>query len=291
MTADNAQAVRQNEVMVDDDGEVSAVLASGAEDAVPSEPSPPEHDPVRAEIEAVLQAEEGALGDVWRRTQAGQSPDEIRIARGAERPNFVWTYNRTAKALLDGDLPTAPTVALGTARTFRRILKENKFSPEARSELERRLAILESRASDPNARAAEESDAIEATVEAEEHAVPGVYVYSLPHYVRHPYDETSGRTLLKVGRADRSVIRRFREQTRTTALPEDPVLLRVYPCAENESTETERTFHRLLEAADHDRSKARTGGTEWFLTSVRFLDEVAAVLHLEIREVAELVTE
>ena len=251
-------------------------------------PTPEQATAIRAEIEALLSAEEGALGDVWRRTQAGETPDQIRIARGAERPNFVWTYNRTARALLDGDLPTAPTVALGTARTFRRILKENRFSAETRVELERRLAILESRASDPNARAVEDKQAIEATVDAEEHAVPGVYVYSLPHYVRHPYDEVSGRTLLKVGHADRSVIRRFREQTRTTALPEDPVLLRVYVCDDNTSTEIERTFHRLLEAADHDRSKARTGGTEWFLTSVKFLDEVAATLKLEVREVADL---
>jgi hypothetical protein len=243
---------------------------------------------IRAEIEAVLLAEEGGLGDVWRRTQAGETPDEIRIARGVERPNFVWNYNRTARALLDGELPTAPTVALQTARTFRRILKENQFSPEARTELERRLTLLESHASDPSARADEDKHAIEKTVDAEERAVTGVYVYSLPHYVRHPYDEASGRTLLKVGHADRSVIRRFREQTRTTALPEDPVLLRVYVCDDNASTDIERTFHRLLEAADHDRSKARTGGTEWFLTSVRFLDEIAATLKLEVREVADL---
>jgi hypothetical protein len=54
------------------------------------------------------------------------------------------------------------------------------------------------------------------------------------------------------------------------------------------SADVERTFHRLLEAADHDRSKARTGGTEWFLTSVKFLDEVAAKFKLEVREVADL---
>ena len=243
---------------------------------------------VRTEVEAVLLTEEGGLGDVWRRTQAGETPDEIRIARGAERPNFVWSYNRTARALLDGDLPTAPTVAVQTARTFRRILKENQFSPDTRVVLEERLATLELRATDPEAKAVEDKLAIEATVTAEEHGVPGVYVYSLPHYIRHPYDDESGRTLMKVGRADRSVIKRFREQTRTTALPEDPVLLRIYPCDADSSTELERTFHRLLEAADHDRSKARTGGTEWFLTSLRFLDEIALVLHLEVQEVADL---
>ena len=118
--------------------------------------------------------------------------------------------------------------------------------------------------------------------------MPGIYVYSLPHYVRHPYDEESGRTLLKVGRADRSVIKRFREQTRTTALPEDPVLLRVYPCGEESSSVMEGKFHSLLEAADHDRSKARTGGTEWFLTSLKFLDEIATTLGLQARQVTDL---
>ena len=72
------------------------------------------------------------------------------------------------------------------------------------------------------------------------------------------------------------------------ALPEDPVLLRVYACAEDDSTRHEKRFHALLEAADHDRSKARTGGTEWFLTSLRFLDEIAATLDLDVREITEL---
>jgi hypothetical protein len=47
------------------------------------------------------------------------------------------------------------------------------------------------------------------------------------------------------------------------------------------------TFERsgLLEAADHGRSTARTGGTGWFLTSVRFLDEIAQTLEFEIQEV------
>ena len=243
---------------------------------------------VRAEVEAVLATEEGGLGDVWRRTREGESPEEIRIARGAERANFVWSYNRIARALLDGSLPTAPTVAQQTARTFRRILKENKFTDPTRKILEDRLDILEKRAADPQAKAVEDKLAVEATATAEETAVPGVYVYALPHYIRHPYDEESGRTLMKVGRADRSVIKRFREQTRTTALPEDPVLLRIYACGDDESTQLERSFHRLLEAADHDRSKARTGGTEWFLTSLRFLDEVALVLGLDVQEVADL---
>jgi T5orf172 domain len=249
---------------------------------------PPLEDAVRAEIVAVIEADETGLGDVWRRTRDGQTPDEIREARGAQKPNFVWNYSRTARAIVDGDLPAASTVALTASRTLRRLLKENVFSPATRQVLEERLTELERLAADPSVRAVEDKQARDATARAEENAVPGIYVYTLPHYLRHPYDEKSERTLMKVGRADRSVIRRFREQTRTTALPEDPVLLRVYPTSEEQSIDKERVFHRLLEAADHDRSQARTGGTEWFLTSTKFLDEIASAFGMEIREVTDL---
>ena len=89
---------------------------------------------------------------------------------------------------------------------------------------------------------------------------------------------------MKVGKSDRDVITRFREQTRTTALPEEPVLLRIYENTNggSELTEVEKMFHSLLEAADHDRSTARTGGTEWFLTSLKFLDKVADTLKMKI---------
>jgi hypothetical protein len=168
------------------------------------------------------------------------------------------------------------------------MLKQYEFTPATKKVLEGRLAILENNAANPEARSAEVVGAQEATTNAEDHAIPGVYVYALPHYLRHPYDEESGRTLLKVGMANRSVIKRFRDQVRTTALPEEPVLLRVYPCSEESSHATEATFHRILVAADHDRSKARTGGTEWFLSSTRFLDEVASTLGLEVRRVSDL---
>lgn len=244
-------------------------------------------DSVRAEIEAALLEEETTIADIWRRTLEGQSADQIRIARGNERPNFVWNYLRMGRAIIEGDLPTAPSVALQCSRALRRFMRDHSFTASTRGVLEDRLRVLETRAADPGALALEDREAIQATAQAETEAIPGIYVYALPHYLRHPYDE-SGRTLLKVGRADRDVIRRFREQTRTTALPEDPVLLRVYPCEQGASTELEGRFHRLLEAADHDRSTARTGGTEWFLTSTKFLDQIAMTLGLAIRDVATL---
>lgn len=208
----------------------------------------------------------------------------MRVQRGAENPNFVWNYKRTIKALLDGDLPAAPSVASQTAARFRRLLKTTDLSSEARQVLERRLEILESRVSDPDAQAAEEKKALAATKAAEQHAAPGIYVYTLPHYLRYPYEPELGHTLLKVGHSGSSVIQRFNSQKRETVLPEEPVLLRVYPVAEG-SAEVEGQFHRLLDAADHLRRDGRSVGREWFLTTTKFLDEIARTLRLDVRTV------
>lgn len=124
--------------------------------------------------------------------------------------------------------------------------------------------------------------AAQQTEQAEARNVVGVYAYALPHYLRHPYDRATGRTLLKVGCSNSDVIQRFRNQTRTTALPEDPVLLRIYATGADSAAATEATFHRLLDAAAHSRRVGRIAGCEWFLTRVQFLDEIARTLCLPI---------
>lgn len=246
---------------------------------------------VRRELEDVLQSEDNLLGDVFRRRKAGETPEQIQAARGASRPNFVWSYERILKAFLDGDLPTAPTVSLQVARALRGFLTRNELSSEAQGLLKHNLLILQTAATNEGARESEDRAARAVTSEAEARAVPGIYVYALPHYIRYPYDEESGRTLMKVGMSNRSVLQRFSQQTRTTALPEDPVLLRVYPTQGETGSATERQFHELLEAADHERSRARTGGTEWFLTSLRFLDAIAKTVGLEIKDVYDPIVE
>lgn len=149
--------------------------------------------------------------------------------------------------------------------------------------LDANLVELERRADDPEARSAEIEIAERKTQAVESRNDRGIYVYALPHYLHYPMDASSGHTLMKVGRSDSDVIMRFRNQTRTTALPEEPILLRVYRASQEASTvNLEATFHRLLEAAAHSRSVARTAGREWFVTSTRFLDEVARALNLAI---------
>lgn len=236
----------------------------------------------RQEIEVALRADESALGEVFRKLESGSTLAQVR----AELGDFAWNYNRGMKAMLDGDLPTAPAVIRSSCRPFRRILRDTPtLSPETERVLRTNLSIMESRLVEADVKVVELEDARQATGEAEAQALPGVYVYSLPHYLNYPTEPTTGHTLFKVGRSDRDVIQRFRSQIRTTALPEDPVLLRIYETTGSDAARQERQFHDLLEAADHSRSKARSGGTEWFLTSLRFLDMVGSTIGLTIHRV------
>jgi hypothetical protein len=72
-------------------------------------------------------------------------------------------------------------------------------------------------------------------------------------------------------------------QARSTELPEDPWLLRIYPT--DDSSEAEKKFHDALKAFDHHGVKGGRNGVEWFLTSVKALDKTAELLGLERIEV------
>lgn len=123
--------------------------------------------------------------------------------------------------------------------------------------------------------------AVVASENAEAKGTPGIYVYTLPHYLLHPVDLESGKTLLKVGHSSHDAYYRAGSSGRLTALPEEPILLRIYPVAESAATEKE--FHNWLKDADHLGTRTRRAGSEWFLTSTKFLDRIAKSLQLEIQ--------
>lgn len=224
------------------------------------------------------------LGEVFRKKRDNVSNDEIQKAQGAAYPNFIYNYQRHIRSLLEGDIAKKISILNETAIHFRRALKFEGISNETRDYLNRGLQEIEERKSDSSLVAKTAKEALKSSEALEKTYTPGIYVYTLMHYKNHPYDPVTGRTLYKVGKSDRDVITRFREQIRTTALPEEPVLFRIYE-ATNGQTELgaiEKSFHALLEAADHDRSTARTGGTEWFLTSLKFLDKIGETLNLSV---------
>lgn len=233
-----------------------------------------------AEVEQLLSVDETWLGEVWARHRQGlsasQIADEYEITQSP-----VHAYLALIRCLRDGELTTSPTVATRHASRIRSWLKSKPLSVALRAALERQEAALNSVAENVAGREEEDQAAAEETARAVEQGPPGIYVYTLPHYLRHRFDPETGKTLLKVGHSAKDAYSRATSQFRLTALPEDPILLRIYPA--EESAQVERQFHSWLADADHTRSEARRGGSEWFVTSTRFLDRVARAMGLEVR--------
>ena len=85
---------------------------------------------VRDELATLLKEDQSRLGEVYRALQQGLDAGAIAAELEIGTSSFVWNYGRIIKAVLDGNLPTAPTVALGAARRFRSILKSASLSQE-----------------------------------------------------------------------------------------------------------------------------------------------------------------
>jgi hypothetical protein len=234
----------------------------------------------QAEVEAILAADDTLLGRIYRYGLDGLTPVEIAEAEGNASPGFVYGYRTALRALLDEEIPTSTTLALAAARRVRRWLKSIDMSAELRADLQRLEQKLSSKADNVEAQLEEAEDAVKASEAAEAKGTPGIYVYTLPHYVRYPVDPDTGKTFLKVGHSAKDAYYRAGSAGRLTALPEEPILLRIYPVAE--SAAAEKKFHAWLRDADHLGARTKRAGAEWFLTSIKFLDRVAHSLGLEI---------
>jgi len=241
--------------------------------------------PERAVLEACLAADSTNLGGVWRQAQiTGEDLDAIRAAVSPVQPE---TYFRKYLAFLRFLLHDDASQIDGHEREAG--TQVHRFIARHRAALSRELVIELSARAD---RALERIESPEARIQArarlaniERIAVPGIYVYALPHYLLHPVspsgdDVEADRTLLKVGMSDRDTMRRFRQQQRSTELPEDPELLRVYVGDLDTYAVVERQIHELLRAADHRQARGNATGTEWFLTSLKFIDAIAGTLGL-----------
>ena len=239
----------------------------------------------RAEVEEILRADQTLLGRVYHYDLQGLNPAQIAEAEGNATVGFVDSYRTQIKALLDGDVPSSPNIALQSARRIRKWLRTESLSDELHTDLLALESLLMSRAGDATAQIEEIQTAVRATESAEASGTPGIYVYTLPHYLRHPFDPETGRTLLKVGHSSTDAYYRAGSQGRLTALPEDPILLRIYPVAE--SATAERDFHGWLKDADHSGARTRRGGSEWFVTSTKFLDRIARSKGLDVIAVTE----
>jgi hypothetical protein len=234
----------------------------------------------RSEVSALLDADETTAGDVWRRLKAGKTQQQIAEEDGIT-VGPVYSFINLHNALVEGTVSSSPSVARGVAGRVRKWLKTKPLSEQLRQALEEQEQLLNAVVNDSRASEAESEEAIEKSKAAEAENIAGIYVYTLPHYVRYPYDRKTGRTLLKVGHSSVDALYRANSQTRVTSLPEDPWLLRIYPV--EGSSHAERQFYGFLRDADHDGVRGTRTGAEWFLTSLKFLDRIATTLELEVR--------
>jgi hypothetical protein len=237
-----------------------------------------------AEVEALLAEDDKREGRLWRWYRSGRTDAEWKVAENvATAPTNA---RHTIEALVNGAVPNGPTYARVDVGVIRRWLGSKPMSAELTEVLAAQLRLLEQIAGGPKrvGLTKQTSDQLAVSRSAETSRDAGVYVYGLPHYLAHPVDEESQRTLLKVGHSSVDVFDRVASQRRTTALPEDPILLRIYPCESTARVEAE--FHAWLSQAGHLRPGATTqAGTEWFLTTVDYLDDIATQLGLAVRVV------
>jgi len=267
---------------------VGIVEQDGAE-VVEEDPPAPSHlgnglpTDLRQKLHDLLLNGWGQLSDVYRAmvTLPGAGPTELLRLTNCANSGVVGKRRGVVLAILDGVEPTSASVAREAASTVRSMFKAAK-DPAVGTHLAQVLATLESTATSSHAVEQEteqlESDSAELAGALKQ--ASGVYVYTYPHYWRHPYVADSERRLLKVGHTTDRAWTRVVTQARQTGMPEDPLLLRVYKA--DDPTAAERTFHGLLDAAEHHRSVGTAVGTEWFVTTVEFCDAVAAALKLTV---------
>ncbi len=255
----------------------------------PSEALPTDDAPTRRQVViAILERDSTVLGRTWRAHQEhGQDAVRIRDAIAPDGPISFGERILTYVGLLIGEQDIAPIGRELDAsnQVIRFVARHRSLLPAEIAE--QLMALGESLRQSANS-AADGSDG-RSRYQSEIQGEPGIYVYALPHYLRHPVapsadDLDADRTLMKVGKSDNDTIRRFRQQQRSTEVPEDPQLLRVYVGDGSSYAMIERQMHDLIRAADHRQARGRVSGTEWFLTSLKFLDAIASSLGLSPKD-------
>jgi len=246
----------------------------------------------RDEIRRLIAGHEGRIGDVFRLSEEGLSPEQIAERLNVATQNFVYTYRYQIDAALDGKPTSGSVLRRQAVSALNSLIKKSRgvLSPEALKLLQNNRAAVEAAGleGDPSAQA-------EADMQEEHSAthtlaslagVAGIYAFSYGWYLESQVDPDRGNTLIKVGQA-LDVAGRIRQHTSgaRTHMPEPLALIRVYSTGNRAPLEVEKTFHDLLDSAGHVNPR-RTGlssrevGKEWFLTNEDFLDSIAKALNL-----------
>jgi hypothetical protein len=243
----------------------------------------------REEIHLLLSADQRLLGDAYRARRKHPTLSATALHQYTEAANVGALHNLlTGIQVISGEKIPKKLNPARSARSNVRSIRKRAQNNEAIAHLNDLEMKLDEVISDPaagdveTAELAADSSKLEAEANQDLNGASGVYVYTYPHYWRYPYREDSERRMFKVGRTAAGAWDRVKKQSRTTGMPEDPRLLRVY-VSEN-IVENEAKFHKILDAAEHERSKGLYCGKEWFVTTIDFLDTVAWALGMNVKK-------
>ena len=253
---------------------------------------------VRQNIEACFNTQAHFVEKLWtlrkddQTVSAGQLADQLGISVGT-----IYDILRTLRAIEEGKIPERPSIALIVRGRIRGFLDRHEkiLNHEAKDYLESLWNKCHEIARNQTKVEQEQAQHEDETAKAEEQKIPGIYVYTLPHYQKYPVrlsddDRESNRTLLKIGKSNVDAKKRAADQN-VTGLPEIPILLRIYGRDDFEKSKDkweniEKKFHETLIKFGHFRNKRpneRGAGQEWFLTDIYALDQLAIILGLEIK--------
>ena len=249
--------------------------------AVEVEASEPEPEPetVQDSIRAALEVGDGLEGKIWRfKRDDPDAPVESVVEEFGISSSSVRYVLAALKALETAQIPNGYWGAHNVSK------KLSAFAERHVERLSPAAAEYVANLVDQAKVVADSKQESRVKSSRRNSAVPGIYVYALPHYIEYPVapaeDEySSDRTLLKVGKSDVDAQGRVRQQS-VTGMPEPPLVLRIYTTTGSVS-DVERRIHRLLGAFDHNPNRASGAGKEWFLTSLEALDELASVMGLK----------
>jgi hypothetical protein len=170
---------------------------------------------IRRELEEALFANEGRLGNAFR----GDGP------KFSGRYNCEWEVETILSA---SPKSQSRTLSQSCKSSVNSLIRANSFSPPTIAHLEGLLELLEENLRNEAEVVKEQREAEETSRRYEQADLTGVYVYSLPTFLRVEQMTDPARYWFKVGMTETSSFRRVREQARQTGLPEDPVIYRVY---------------------------------------------------------------
>lgn len=241
------------------------------------------------ELKRLCRQDDKALGKVFHLIEAGVTSNKDLVSSGAgANSGAVGINKQILDAILRRRIPSSSNIATYAYRAINRLEKlGGPLSPELTTYLSGLVIDLKAKSLDENAikeslqEAEKESRSLEKLLERISNAI---YVYSYPTYLRAGTAEDPDLYWFKIGFTDSEVGNRILSQARQTAMPEDPVIVRVYHKPGTSAQELETKFHKTLDAFKQHRSahKNQRAGKEWFATDLEKLDAIAELLDLEI---------